>query len=332
VRFRREDLRVDEFEYVEVGADLALLRVAGAWRGVEPHAVALIAERSGMEIELPTLPEPPDDGAGLWRAAFSARADLLDGHSAFVLVADDGRVVELPEPGPHGMAAEEREPEPEPAPEPVEDLLDEPRSYAPPYDADDVDFRAFEAERVRHERVEAELREQLRVVVAETADFMGRLQGYEERRAELEKELSWERLLHKETRRLKDEAERERDDALRRFGPVKADLERARYEVEASARAARQLVEARERIEELERRLERQEDLLRNARDVLDQGAGRLGELEARLLRLRDEAVGLPPGGADDVEHALDEAERGTERLAHLERRIGELREGIASE
>jgi hypothetical protein len=36
--------------------------------------------------------------------------------------------------------------------------------------------------------------------------------------------------------------------------------------------------------------------------------------------------------GADAVEEALEEADRGTERLAYLERRIGDLREGIADQ
>jgi hypothetical protein len=325
MRFRRGDLRVENFEFVEVGEDLALLRLAGVWRGDEPESVRLIASRHEGEEELAALPEPPDDGSGLWRAAFSAHPGHFDGATLFTLEAVDGRAVELPEPVEHGSAAvdvaEQVEEEPEP---------DAESAYVPPPHPDEDDFRAFEAERARHERVEAELREQLRVMVSETADFMGRLEGYEARRAELEKELSWERLLHKETRRLKDTAERERDDALRKLGPVRANLERARHEVESGARASRQLVEARERIEELERRLDRQEDLLRNAREVLEQGVDRLAELETRLIELREEAAGLPPGAAADVEAALDDAERGTERLAHLERRIGELREGIA--
>ena len=335
MRFRREDLRVETFEYVEVGADLALLRLAGEWRGDVPHAVALIAGHGGEEQELAALPEPPDDGAGLWRAAFSAGTELLGGRATFTLETGDGRVVRLPQPQPHHVvapAAAVAEPEPlpveplPPAPEPAyaESLPAEPERAPLP------DTAALEAERARHERVEAALREQLRVMVSETAEFMGRLEGYETRRAELEKELSWERLLHKETRRLKDEAERERDDALRGLAPVKADLERARTEVEAGARASRRLVEARERVEELERRLEQQDEMLRGAREVLGAGATRLAELEERLVALREEIIGLPPESAHELEQVLDDAERGTERLAHLERRMGELREEIA--
>jgi chromosome segregation ATPase len=181
-------------------------------------------------------------------------------------------------------------------------------------------------------------------MVSETADFMGRLEGYEMRRAELEKELSWERLLHKETRRLQDEAERERDDAIERLGPVEAELARVRREVEASARSQRRLVEARERIAELERQLERQEGLLDTARTVADRGIAQLTTLEDRLVRMRDEAGRLPAAGSNGrapvvagpeqelIDRAFEEADRGTERLAWLERRVGELRDGIAAQ
>ncbi|HEX8648320.1 MAG TPA: hypothetical protein VF715_15615, partial [Thermoleophilaceae bacterium] len=203
--------------------------------------------------------------------------------------------------------------------------------------------RALQTERERHERTEASLRAQLQVMVTETADFMGRLEGYELRRAELEKELSWERLLHKETHRLKDTAELERDEAVTRLAPVEEELGRVRREVEGSARAQRQLADARERIAELERRLERQEELLGNARAVVEAGGDRLAELEERLLRLRDAATGVTstnghgpalvasPQQVEAVERAIEEADRGTERLAQLEQRVGELREGIAT-
>jgi hypothetical protein len=363
MRFRRQDLRVESFEYVQVGTGLALLRLAGEWRADPPVGFRLLAIHGGVEEDLAPLPEPPGDGGGLWRAAFSAPGSVLEPRTRFVLEAVDGRTFELPLPVERGAVAAAPEPEPEPEPEPFPAPRSDPAAGpAPPPEpavappartGPSPDARAAEealrtergryerllrTERQRHERAEASLREQLRVMVSETAEFMGRLEGYEARRAELEKELSWERLLHKETRRLKDDAERERDEAMERLGPVEAELHSTRHEVDAGARASRRLVEARERIGELERRLDQQEDLLRNAREVLDRGTSRLVELEERLVKLRDEAEAAAvretatPEQAHAVEEALEEADRGTERLAYLERRIGELREGMEAE
>ena len=361
MRFRlKQDLRVDSFEYVAVGEDLALVRLAGEWRDDPPEGFRLLAYRDGLEEELAPLPEPPGEGDGLWRAAFSAGAALLD--ARFTLKTTDGRVVALPAPAEHGVGAEPAEAAPEPAePEPagqaeplalpgsisspeLEDLPPEPAVPEEEFQAVDEERRrlqrALNTERARHERAEASLREQLRVMVSETADFMGRLEGYEMRRAELEKELSWERLLHKETQRLKEEAEGERDEALGRLGPVESELAGLRHELDAAGRASRQLVQAREWNTELERRLEQQDALLHDAREMVDQGLKRLMEIEQRLVEIREQALAepdeaeavMPAAQAQAVEEALEDVERGTERLALLERRIGELREGIATQ
>jgi DNA repair exonuclease SbcCD ATPase subunit len=327
MRLGRPELRVENFEYVEVGPELALLRLAGAWRGGAPSGVRLIAAGE----ELAALPEPPSEaeGGGLWRAAWSASGSVLAG--PFVLEADDGRTVELEPPRDAALPVVEVAPaEPEPEPSLLASLA--------------AAERALEVERARHDRAEASLRAQLETMVGETAEFMGRLEGYELRRAELEKELSWERLLHKETRRHHDAAELERDEAVARLAPVEEELARIRREVEASARAQRQLADARERVAELERRIEGQEELLNNAREVVEGGGDRLAELEERLLRLRDAATGVAsqnghaaplvtsPEQVEAVERAIEQADRGSERLAQLERRVGELREGIATQ
>jgi chromosome segregation ATPase len=152
-------------------------------------------------------------------------------------------------------------------------------------------------------------------MVTETAEFMGRLEGYELRRAELEKELSWERLLHKETRRQLEAAEQARDEAA--------------VSAEDGAAARRQLATARERIEELERRLEQQDELLANVRASVDRGAARLAGLEERLVELRESERGAPLPEREVLEQAWDTADRGTERLAALERRLTELRTEI---
>ena len=373
MRLRRPDLRVESFEYVEVAPGLTLLRLSGEWRGRAPDGVRLV----GAGEELGALPEPPPaDGDPLWRAAFSAPGEVLGG--PFVLDTHDGRSVDLPLPVaaalPGAVVEEEDEADPdpyeedryedthaeatpdiEPLCEPETDPFEyaqpeaDPHAEAPPaadqslHEALAAAERKIQIERGRHERAEASLREQLRVMVVETADFMGRLEGYELRRAELEKELSWERLLHKETQRLREAAEEERDEATARLEPVEEELGRLRRELEASARAQRNLAEARERNAELERRLERQEELLEGARAVVERGGVRLDDLEERLIRLRDAAAGVQvgqdgralvatPEQVEAVERALEEADRGSERLAQLERRVGELREGIARE
>jgi hypothetical protein len=337
-RFRRQELRIESFELVEVGPGLALVRLAGEWRSEVPSVVRLVAVRGGVERELPPLPEPPGDGGGLWRAAFSAQGNVLG--SAFSLHTDDGRSFELPrlvrraperEPSPAESRSRarvaERRPEPrrerrpEPRVEPRPESRPERRRFEPAEDGPAVvpPEEALRAERARAERTEASLREQLRIMVSETAEFLGRLEGYEQKRAELEKELSWERLLHKETRRVLAEAEQERDE-------VAAQVDRA-------AGTRRQLAHARERIEELERQVSEQDELLGQARASVDRGSKRLAALEKQLLALREArgvASGVPAVSgvpSEMLERARRQADRGTEQLAELERRLTELRE-----
>ena len=311
-------MRVESFEYLAVGEGLALLRLAGEWEGEAPASVRLLAWHAGGEHELLALPEPPSDGEDpLWRSAYSAPTELLDGSASFRLAVAEGVLVELPAPVERGAAgpapppaAEEPSPDPAPEPEPVgtgESIV--------------ALERTLERERARHERAEASLRAQLEALVGETAEFMGRLEGYELRRAELEKELSWERLLHRETRRTKEEAERERDEARE------------------------QLAALRERNASFSRRLREQERLLGAARGVAEDGSSRLADLEDRILRLRNAAERIPatapdrnghepalvaePDQVEALQRALADAEAGAERLAELERRVGDLRSAV---
>lgn len=311
-RFRRQELRVERFELVEVGPGLSLVRIAGEWRSGTPSGVTLVARHGGEREELTALPEPPgSDSAGEWRAAFSARGEAPG--ASYELRTSDGRRVALPAPVPRGA--------------PVATAASRPKPTRPPPVAADPDSDAFRAvrdalrtERARAERTEASLREQLRIMVGETAEFLSRLEGYELRRAELEKELSWERLLHKETRRMLVDAETERDSFESR--------------VDETASARRQLAEARERVGELERALEERELLLGSVRASVERGVERLAAVEARLLTLRDRAARAPAPAVDasrDVlSRAWEQADRGTERLAALERRLVELRERVA--
>lgn len=312
-RLRRPELRVESFEYVEVGPGLALLRLAGEWRHGTPPGVRLMAVRGDSSEDLAALPDPPPDGTGLWRAAFSVDGELLDGWTRFVLERDGAPHIELPEPVEHGVGVAEPEPEPVAAPEPVAEP--EPELETPAAADDASALEALETERRRHERVEAGLREQLRVMVSETAEFMGRLEGYELRRAELEKELSWERLLHRETRRHLAQAERDADDA-------------------------------QHRAVDMRRRVEERDELLAMVRESVEDGSGRLGDLEERLVELREagaEVEGEVDAGSNGHSPSLSarqaavldrvrgEAEAGVERLQWVEERVVELRAAILS-
>jgi uncharacterized coiled-coil protein SlyX len=320
-RFRRRpELRVESFELVEVGSGLSLVRLAGEWRSGVPSRVRLIAAARGDARHLPALPEPPGGGGGLWRAAFSAEGDV--GGARFRLHTDDGRSVTLPQPVVRGAGKPPVASEPAPVPlppvrteSPAPPGLTAPPAHSAPHSD------SPRAERERAARTEASLREQLRIMVNETAEFMGRLEGYELRRSELEKELSWERLLHRETRRMLERAERERDKVGAR--------------VEETGAARRQLDAARERIDELEKQVEEQERLLGGLRTSVDRGLRQFDALEGRLLALRKEAAAsgerrsgpaMPAAFPELLDGIWIQADRGTERLAALERRLMELR------
>jgi hypothetical protein len=122
MRFRRHDFQLESFERVDVGPGLALLRLSGRWRAGASDGVRLVATVGGAAEELPQLPDPPPDASGLWRAAFSADAEL-DGGVEFQLHRADGPPIPLPAPVDRGLRAsalglEPAEPEPEPAPDP----------------------------------------------------------------------------------------------------------------------------------------------------------------------------------------------------------------------
>lgn len=126
---------VDEFEYVEAGPGLALLRLAGTWRAGAPAiAVPLVAVSGDERLTLPPLPAPPASD-GTWRAAYSAPAEVLhDASATFELEPPAGRAIELPRPVEHGAAALEpalevvEAAEPEPVREPVPVPEAEPRA------------------------------------------------------------------------------------------------------------------------------------------------------------------------------------------------------------
>ena len=319
MRFRRHDFRLDSFERVEVGPGLALLRLSGRWRAGTSDGVRLVATVGGAAEELPQLPDPPPDGSGLWRAAFSADVDVLDDGVDFQLQRADGPPIPLPGPVDRGLGAStlglepaEAEPAAEPEPETDPEPGARPRPVVPATGVAGLEAtkRTLEEERARHERTEASLREQLRIMVSETADFMGRLEGYELRRAELEKELGWERLLHKETQRLRAEAEGERDAARRLVGELRA-------------------------------KVAHRNELLQAVRTGVDRGSARLADLEERLIALREVGQGIsaqngdvPPDASsrrrfEALARVRATAGGGIEQLSELEERLTKLRASI---
>jgi hypothetical protein len=100
---------LEDFEFVESGGELGLLRMAGRWLADEHRAVPdvlLTVERGGELIELEPLPDPNGTApratpAGEpWRGAFSMPVELAaDPHSRFALAAGDETPVTLPRPG-----------------------------------------------------------------------------------------------------------------------------------------------------------------------------------------------------------------------------------------
>jgi hypothetical protein len=334
--FRRQDFRVESFEHVAVGDDLVLLRLAGRWAGSPPRDAKLVAITPAGREELPALPEPPSSRdeagrAGPWRGAFSARRELL--RAELRLEASDRRPVPLPAPRAHGARpAPERRRPPLPAarirrPAPL--VEPSPRRLRP--DADDELRRAA--------AVEAGLREQLRETVAEAADFMRRLEGYEERREKLDAELGWERLLHKETRRAATAAEHQRDEAQALLQRERAERDRLRREAEGRAVA---LEKAERRLARVTGEVERE----RRARmDAEATGHARVQRLKVQHDRAREELVRArtrvaagSPERAEELERRLARRDAaltlarerlgtGTRDLERIERRLAELRD-----
>ena len=101
---KRAGFRLEGFEYVMAGEGVVLLRVAGKW-DEEPSTCELVAGGHGERLTLEPLPQPPGDGDGVWRAAYSAPLRVIRGRSVrFELVPSGGMPTQLPRPVEHSAA------------------------------------------------------------------------------------------------------------------------------------------------------------------------------------------------------------------------------------
>ena len=119
------ELELEYFELIDVGASLALLRVAGRWVGIDPDDLdvpKLLVDDGERRHRLLPLDEDGTPDERLWHAGFVASA-LGDRATRAQYSLDVGVVVDLPRPARRRLADGEARPpapEPEPEPEPAE--------------------------------------------------------------------------------------------------------------------------------------------------------------------------------------------------------------------
>ncbi|MDQ6915828.1 MAG: hypothetical protein M3155_08465, partial [Actinomycetota bacterium] len=149
----RVEFEVERFEQVPAGSGVALLRVAGRWRGHAGEVArppTLIVDDGRAARRLAALPGPESNGDP-WRAAFSAPAALLSAERLDFALDAGGTIVDLPHP------VEQRLP----SAAPVRDEADRARNDAEGRatrldqlgreDAGDAEERAAELDRARAE-------------------------------------------------------------------------------------------------------------------------------------------------------------------------------------
>jgi chromosome segregation ATPase len=332
---------VEEFEYVDAGPDLALVRLSGTWRSGEPSDdVGLVAWLGGERIPLSPLPAPPSSNGESWRAAYSAPPSLLsDPAAAFELEPPRGPAVTLPAPIEHGSAppepvvepVPEREPEPErprlfgrrraseSAPQPESpDLRAALRSER---EARQAAEREAAEERARAQRAEAMLGEELRTTLGKTDELIARIEGYEHSRVSFEEELEAVRRTHADLL-----AEAREEHALELHG-LREELDTARQELAAAledADAANDHVDTLNEAHSLE---------LGAARSQRDAAEQRARQLEEQLAAEREalEAVRLQLEERDElIGRARTEAALASEETAELQTAVTRLRDAIA--
>jgi hypothetical protein len=265
---------VDEFEYVEAGPGLALLRLSGTWHdGAPEEDVALVALSGGEPLTLSSLPAPPSaDGA--WRAAYSASPELLrDPDATFELELPAGAAVALPRPVEHGSsdgaveveaveveavevetaqpAASSPEP-PRAVPEgrPVSRIFGrrrqqapvQPESHAALLEALAAERHARQAaeriaaeEHARAQHAEAVLADELRSTVGKTEELIARIDGYEHGRVSFEEELDAVRRTHADLLAETEDEHRREVRALReQLAETQRELSTANDELDAA--------------------------------------------------------------------------------------------------
>jgi hypothetical protein len=348
---------VEEFEYVEAGPGLALLRLAGSWVPAAPDDVDLVAEVDGEPVTLSALPAPPA-ADGSWRAAYSTSPALLrDEAVTFKLEPAVGPLVELPRPVAHAAAPPlERSPDPElePAPaqsaaEPARPAVEErpvsrifgrrrqpaqpiapavPESHAALSEALAAERHARQAaerlaaeERARAQRAEAVLADELRSTVGKTEELIARIDGYEHSRVSFEEELDAVRRTHAD---LLSETEDEHEKALR---ALRTQLQEAQQELAA---ATEELEAANDHVDTLHEAHSLELGAARSQRDAAEE---RQAALEQRLADAIAEGDALRARLEDReelIERARAEAATASAESADLHAAVSRLRDAIA--
>jgi hypothetical protein len=324
----RPAFRVETFEYVDAGPELALLRLAGRWAaGHPPGGLVLVAVAGGERVELPPLPAPPA-AEGVWRAAFSVDADLLD--AAFELEPPVGEPIPLPAPveqalaGAEPVVEEEVEPEPQPdAEEPhgIFGRLDSARrgalkrALSAEREARKAAERTAADERARAERAEAALREQLLGTLGKAEELIERIDGIGHTGLSFAEELEALRAAHAT---LLGEV---REEAATELAAARGELEATRAE----------LASAREQIDAVNHHLDTAHEAhaieLSAARTQRDAALDRQSRLERQLA----DALGDLEAFRGRVERARAEAAEGAAHTAELETAVERLHEAIAA-
>jgi hypothetical protein len=308
---------VESFEYVDAGP-LALLRLAGRWRGAPPSPddVVLVARTGGERIELGPLPAPPADD-GLWRAAYSADADMLSdgaGDLAFELEPPAGRSITLPSPTEHA---------PQPPSRAGTTTPPQPQPLAPT--AGDLSTQLAEELRTANERM---------------AELMNRIASYEHSREELE-------AVQQELSAALDDLDAVNSHLDTVHEAHSLELGAARQQRDAAEQRAadlqHQLEEARAQIDEMHAQLAERGAVIEKALVEAQQAGKELEELHAATARLRDaiaararQAAAAPQRrfsrDPDALRAAREQLQRDAERIETLERQAEALREAIHSQ
>jgi hypothetical protein len=353
VRQSRPAFRVEEFEYVEAGPGLTLLRLAGTWQAGDPPAdVALVAWSGGERIPLPALPAPaPDDGS--WRSAYSASEELLsDPAVAFELEPATGGPIPLPTPVEHGSAEAEAVPEPEP--EPTQEVAPigshtadrEPEGETRPRifgrrrpapatldpsglrtvlaaerEARQAAERTAAEERARAQRAEAVLHEELRSTVGKTEELIARIDGYEHSRVSFEEELDAVRRTHADLL-----AEAREEHALERRA-LRAELESAQRELAA---AQDELDAANSHLDTLYEAHALELGAARSQRDAADERRATLERQLAAVQTATETLEARLENRESLIERAREEAAEATAESADLHAAVARLRDAIA--
>jgi hypothetical protein len=342
VRLTGPAFQAEEFEYVEAGPDLALVRLCGTWRSVVPHGdVGLVAWLAGERIPLTPLPAPPAP-EGEWRAAYSAPVELIaDPAAAFELEPPGRDPITLPPPVAHGTAPPPEPAPAEPKPEPEQEQ-ERPRLFsrrrsspAPPAEAPDLRAalrserearqaaeREAAEERARAQQAEAMLAEELRTTVGKTEELLARIDGYDQSRVSFEAELEAVRRTHADLL-----AEAREEHALE-LHALRTEVDAARSELAAAqeeADAANLHVDTLNEAHSLEL------GAARSHRDAAEQRARTLEQQLGEQRAAFDALQAQLEEREELIERARAEAAMAAEESAEMQDAVLRLRDAIAA-